>query len=189
MIKWSILVPTMPSRRVLRRRLLTVLEPQLEGYDDIELLILEDNCKRNYGSKLQSMIDIAQGEYVNFIDDDDLVASNYVEALYPLLDGVDCVGFTGSISINEGEFNPVYYSKKYTKPTEKNGAYYRHVQQLNPIKRELVKQIPYDGHFGADITWGDKMVEAGLLKTENKTNKTIYFYLADTLHEREVWDE
>jgi len=188
-IKWSILIPTMPSRRELRRRVLMILEPQVEKYDDIELLIFEDNCKRDYGSKLQSMIDIAQGEYISFIDDDDLVSERYVDLIYPNLDGVvDCVGFTGHISINDGPIMPVYYSSENLQPENKPEGYYRYVQHVNPIKRSIVEQVPYDGHFGADTEWSGKVAKLNLITEEKYVPEVLYMYLASTIENREIWD-
>lgn len=187
-IKWSILIPTLPARRELLIRLLGVLEPQLDGYDDIELLILEDNRKREYGPKLQAMIDIAQGEYVNFIDDDDLISDDYVELIYPSLDGVDCVGFVGQISIDSGPWENVFYSMKNTVWRNEPDGYYRSPQHLTPIRREIVAQIPWVGHRGADKVWSDKLANGGLIKTENFIDKPVYYYYAETEKNRDgVW--
>lgn len=68
-IKLSILIPTVPRRKAHLERLLATLEPQLT--DEVELLVLMDNKKSLIGSKRQKMIDISQGEYIVFIDDDD----------------------------------------------------------------------------------------------------------------------
>lgn len=187
-IKWSILIPTLPSRRELRRRLLIILEPQLEKYDDIELLILEDNAKRDYGAKLQSMIDIANGEYISFIDDDDLVSENYVDTIYSQLNGVDCIGFKGIVSVNDGPIMPVFYSKKNLQPVNQEDGYYRFIQQVNPVKLEIVKQIPYEGHFGADTLWSEKLQKSGLLKTEYFIDDILYKYIASTIVNREIWE-
>jgi hypothetical protein len=180
----------MPDRREQRRRVLMLLEPQLERYDDIELLILEDNCKRKYGPKLQAMVDIAQGDYISFIDDDDLVSERYVELIYPHLNGtVDCVGFTGHISINDGPIMPVFYSIKNKIPENRFDGYYRYVQHVNPIKRSIIQQVPYDGHFGADTVWSDQVSELNLLNVEAYVPEVMYMYLASTTENREVWDD
>ena len=68
-IKLSILIPTVPRRKEHLERLLATLEPQIT--DEVELLVLMDNKKSLIGSKRQKMIDISQGEYIVFIDDDD----------------------------------------------------------------------------------------------------------------------
>lgn len=190
--KWSILIPSLPARRELRKRVLDRLEYQLGtcDYDDIELLVLEDNRSREYGPKLQAMIDIAQGEYVCFVDDDDLVSDHYVKTLRPLMDGVDHVGFTASISIEGGPWKPVYYSVKHKVWRDTPKGYYRNPQHLTPIRRDLAVQIPWRGHYGADRDWSTRMAEAGLIQTENLAPKDdpVYFYYCDTTKNREgVW--
>ncbi|MCV2369023.1 hypothetical protein [Roseateles oligotrophus] len=186
--KWSILVPTLPARRELRKRLLDILEPQVARYPDVELLVLEDNRSRQYGPKLQAMINIAQGEYVNFVDDDDLISDHYVETIYPLLTGVDCVGFSAQVSVEGGPFKSVFYSIKNKVWVDAPEGYYRNPQHLTPIRRELVLQVPWVGHYGADRTWSHKMASKGLLKTENVTNEVLYTYYATQKENREgVW--
>ncbi|MBT9493251.1 MAG: hypothetical protein IV107_13120 [Paucibacter sp.] len=186
--KWSILVPSLPARRALRQRLLDILEPQVARFPDVELLVLEDNRSRQYGPKLQTMIDIAQGEYVNFVDDDDLISERYVETIYPLLTGVDCVGFTAQVSVEGGPFKSVFYSIKNTVWVDAPEGYYRNPQHLTPIRRELVLQVPWVGHYGADRTWSHKMAAKGLLKTENVSDAVLYTYFATQKENREgVW--
>lgn len=186
--KWSILVPSLPARRELRQRLLDILEPQVARFPDVELLVLEDNRSRQYGPKLQAMIDIAQGEYVNFVDDDDVISERYVETIYPLLTGVDCVGFSAQISIEGGPFKSVFYSIKNQIWKDAPEGYYRNPQHLTPIRRELVLQVPWVGHYGADRTWSHKMAAKGLLKTENVTDAVLYTYYATQKENREgVW--
>ncbi|MCV2355933.1 glycosyltransferase [Paucibacter sp. B2R-40] len=186
--KWSILVPTLPARRELRKRLLAILEPQVARFPDVELLVLEDNRSRQYGPKLQAMIDIAQGEYVNFVDDDDVISEHYVETIYPLLTGVDCVGFSAQVSVEGGPFKSVFYSIKNKIWVDAPEGYYRNPQHLTPIRRELVLQVPWVGHYGADRTWSHKMASKGLLKTENVTDEILYTYYATQKENREgVW--
>jgi hypothetical protein len=185
--KWSILIPTVPARRELRKRVLAQLEPQLEGYSDIELLVLEDNRSFSYGDKMQTMIDIAQGEYVNFIDDDDMISRDYVKTIYPLLDGVDSVGITGEVTVEGANPKPVYYSVQHAEWRDEKDAYYRNPQHLTPIKRELVKQIPWNGGYGADRSWSHRMAESGLIKTENVAQGTLYYYLCTEANRAGVW--
>lgn len=186
--KWSILVPSLPARRELRKRMLAILEPQVARYPDVELLVLEDNRSREYGPKLQAMIDIAQGEYLNFVDDDDEISEHYVDTIYPLLNGVDCVGFSARISVEGGPFKSVFYSMKNKVWVDAPEGYYRNPQHLTPIRSELVRQIPWVGHYGADRTWSHKMSASGLLQTENVTDAVLYTYYATQKENREgVW--
>jgi hypothetical protein len=188
-IKWSICMASVPQRREIRRRVIMLLEPQLASYNDIEFLIFEDNRKRDYGQKLQSLVNIAQGEYISFIDDDDVISESYVSTLYELMfDHVDCVTFNAHCSLNDSVTLPVYYSLSNTEPRNEESGYFRYVQHLNPVRLDKVRQVEYSGHSGADVRWSNNIRDLGLLKTENNTDKVLYYYPASTGKNREIWD-
>lgn len=178
-IKWSILIPTVPARREMLRQMLRMLEPQLEAcpYKDIELLVLEDNRKRDYGAKMQSMIDIAQGEYVCFVDDDDRVSNDYVSSFREAMEeNRDCIGFMAQYSHNGFPGKNVKYSRETLVWNEDATTYYRNPQHLTPIKRGLVKRVPWEGHYGADHTWSHRMTKLGIIRTETFVPKILYYY-------------
>lgn len=187
-IKWTIGIPSVPARRELRQRVLDQLEKQIEKYDDIEILVLEDNRKRLLGAKRQAIVDIAQGEYISFIDDDDRISDHYIDTIYPLLDGVDCIGFTGQISIEGADWQDVYYAKNY-QIQNLNNCYKRPSQHLTPMRTELVKQIGYRGHRHEDSDFARRMKNSHLLKTEHKTKEVLYYYYSTVKENRVgVWD-
>ncbi len=74
-VKFSILIPTLFSR--LERFALPMyrrLQKLADGIDDeVEILMLADNKKRQLAQIRQSLIDTAKGEYILFVDDDDEV--------------------------------------------------------------------------------------------------------------------
>ena len=55
----------------------TVSEMLPEG-QSVEILALYDNRKRSTGLKRQALLDLAQGQFVTCLDDDDSVASDYL---------------------------------------------------------------------------------------------------------------
>lgn len=79
-MKWTIMIATVPQRSRELARLLHRLYPQLT--DEVELLINGKDLVP-IGLKRQAMLCEAKGEYVNFIDDDDLVPKDYVEHSSP----------------------------------------------------------------------------------------------------------
>lgn len=90
-VKWTIGIPSVPARRKLRERILKQLDKQIEGYSGIELLVLEDNRQRQLGAKRQAIVDIAQGEYISFVDDDDLISDHFIDTICPMLDERDAL--------------------------------------------------------------------------------------------------
>lgn len=80
---WSILISMIPERYHTAQGLLySLLEGQsVARMPDVELLWLGDNKRRTVGAKRNALLDMARGEYVCFIDDDDEVAADYVRRL------------------------------------------------------------------------------------------------------------
>ncbi len=80
MPKLSILIPSIRSRSERMLRLYDRLQAQCEPYGhDVEILVFLDNKTRSIGYKRQSLLDIAQGDYVTWIDDDDVPSKQYVK--------------------------------------------------------------------------------------------------------------
>ena len=79
---------------------------QIEPYkNEIELISLFDNKKRSIGKKRQEMINIAQGEYIVFIDDDDRISEDYISQIMSKLyenPTTDCVVFDSICRVNGG---------------------------------------------------------------------------------------
>ena len=84
---WSILIAMIPERYHLMQPLLySLLETQsVARMPDVELLALMDNRRRPVGAKRNALLEMARGEYVSFIDDDDTVAGDYVARIYRTL--------------------------------------------------------------------------------------------------------
>ena len=81
--KWSILVCSIPTRYPFPAgRLWEDLQQQVSKYDSkVELIGLIDNFWRSVGEKRNSLVSMAGGEYISFIDDDDSVGPDYVERI------------------------------------------------------------------------------------------------------------
>lgn len=91
---FSALVCGTPSRMQSHAMpLLAKLTTQAEG-KSTEVLYLMDNKQRSVGAKRQALLDIARGEYVAYVDDDDDVAPDYVSSI------------TAAISAQGWENNP-----------------------------------------------------------------------------------
>lgn len=81
---WSILISGIPERfHTVQPLLYSLLETQAVGrMSDIELLYLLDNRRRSVGAKRNALLDAACGEFISFIDDDDMVAADYVKRIH-----------------------------------------------------------------------------------------------------------
>lgn len=79
-MKLSILTPTIPERDTQVSILTEKLRKQI-GNLPVEHLVFQDNRRRSIGAKRQALVDIARGEYIAFVDDDDDVSGDYVTAI------------------------------------------------------------------------------------------------------------
>lgn len=84
-VKWSILVATTSSRLV---RFFTPLVLDLENQvakakavESVEVIALFDSKSMTIGEKRNILLGSARGEYISYIDDDDVVSSHYVERI------------------------------------------------------------------------------------------------------------
>jgi|SRR5215471_14117578 len=76
----SVLTPAVPSRILAVNSLCKVLADQI-GAAPVEHIILVDNKRRTVGEKRDALLRAARGFYVAFVDDDDMVAPEYVHEL------------------------------------------------------------------------------------------------------------
>lgn len=69
----------------------------------VEIIVVTDNKKMMLGHKRNVMVDIAQGKYIQFTDDDDRVSDDFISTL---LEGIktdaDCIVFQAEVSLHGG---------------------------------------------------------------------------------------
>lgn len=176
-VKWSILILTQPSRTVLLDRLLFYLKPQTWAHSqEVELCIKTFDRTKSLGENRSEMVRSAKGEYVSFVDDDDMVPLNYVAKILPLLDGVDYIGFRLQCWWDGKELLPTFHSLRFARWYEDGTGYYRDLSHVNPIKRELALKVPFDGGHGEDHRWADQLRGLNVVRTEHYIDEVMYEY-------------
>lgn len=159
-----------------------------DDQDRVEIIILTDNKKMMLGHKRNVMVDIAQGKYVAFVDDDDRIADDYLAELLKAAESdADSIVFTAEVSLNGEPPKPCYYSKDYPVDYNKTNAYYRIPNHICCVKREVSLKSSFPHLlYGEDAGYG-KLLKPHL-KTEHKINKVLYYYdyNADTT-ETQAW--
>ena len=182
MIKLSILICTIPSRKDFLKRLLGVLD--IQRRPDIEIII-SDSPVYTIGYKRNWLKDQAKGVYLQFIDDDDLVAPNYIDLqMVGINKGVDCCSLRGIIT--EDGLNPQIFEhsikygiyKTITDSLPGEVRYERYPNHLNCIKSSIAKQFAFpEKNHGEDTDWATMIHQSGLIKTEHYILEVIYYYL------------
>jgi glycosyltransferase involved in cell wall biosynthesis len=181
-MKLSILVPTMPSRAHYLKRLKRSLKDQVNP--DVELLIFEGDPGQSIGSKRNALLDMAKGDYVAFVDDDDIVAHHYVSSVLKAIESnPDVVGIHllhyEDYALRGLTYHSLRFSKWYDEPNQQHPNlknYYRNPNHINPVKRELALQVKFpEINMGEDKDYSMRLKP--LLSSEVYISDPIYAYL------------
>lgn len=185
--KLSILIPTVPEDEVyfipLMRELRGQIFPNFEY--QIEIIVESDNYEHTTGWKRNQLLEKADGDYIAFVDSDDMVASNYIRHL---MDGiakdVDCCSLLG-VYTEDGK-NPRLFehSLKYSEYRTNEDAiplvditFERFTNHISCVRASIAKQFKFpDQNVSEDTLWAEKLHESGLLKTEYCVPEVIYYY-------------
>lgn len=171
-MKWTIAVLSTAQRKVELTRITAILRHQIGDRKDIQLLIADG--VGGVGEKRQWCIDHARGEYVNFVDDDDIISHVYVDSIHPLLDGVDYVGFRMQHYRDGHKSKPTFHSLAYEEWSEDEQGFYRDISHLNPMKTTIARQATFSGDYAEDHDWAEQL--RGIPKTQNYIYAPMYFY-------------
>lgn len=104
----SILILSIPSRTESVTALMKKLEGQLGNRRSVEILVLTDNRSQSISEKRNVLLRAARGKFVCFLDDDDGIANNYVDALLTAAtenQTVDCISFDQFCSLDGEPMN------------------------------------------------------------------------------------
>ena len=186
-MKFSILICSLESRDNYLSRLMSVLTPQVEAYSkEVEVIIEIDDGKLSIGDKRNLLLEKSNGEYIAFIDDDDLVSFDYVEKILgSLKSNPDTVGMH-LLHFNDDNFAGLtYHSLKYRSWFENRDLttglmrYYRNPNHLNPVKREYALKTKFPGiSMGEDKEYSKNILK--FLESEEYIVEPIYYYLFRT---------
>lgn len=187
MKKLSILICSLNQRSEYLNRLKQCLQPQVNN-SQVEVLVHIDNGELSIGEKRNILLSKSTGEYVAFVDDDDLVSDVYVEQILNAMHGdPDVIGMHLLMYIDSHlrglTYHSLQYKQWYHKPNnyDKNLThYFRNPNHLNPVKSNIAKQIMYP-----PINMGeDKAYSMNLLKylldnncKEQYIAEPLYYYL------------
>ena len=183
MYKLTILIPTIPERNVMLDALLSKIYCQLTegGFIGQVQVITDQSMNMTIGEKRNSMMRVAKGDYVCFIDDDDDISPDYIRLI---MEGIetnpDCCSLIGEMTWNGTNPQLFEHSIKYNayKTNINNRIMYeRFPNHLNCVKTSIAKQFEFP-HWksGEDTEQACRMFNSGLLKTEYEIKSVIYHY-------------
>lgn len=184
----SLLIPTVPSRSSKLQRLLENIEgnrgEKTEGVD-YEVVVLSTPEYRNggesTGAKRNALLASARGDYVWFIDDDDLLMNNSLSAVIDLCrsEQKDMVATCGKYTVNGAREIRWFIRKDYGNITVKgpNGEqiFHRSPNHITPVRRELAIKCTFPDMCNAeDKAYSEQLVP--LLETECILDTPAYHY-------------
>jgi len=183
--KLSILICTIEGREDSLEELLSRLSPQTT--DEVEILIEKDKAQNNISIKRNKLLDRSIGDYVCFVDDDDMVSEDYVsEILKGIETKPDVVGFKMVFYV-DGVFEKIYNHTRQS--LSKSTVYYedgkKHqfhlIDHLNPVKREHAIKTKFSTTLkrGEDTDYAKRIQMC--LRSEVLIDKVLYMYLFQTV--------
>lgn len=157
-MKLSILTPTIPERLHQAGKLHATIRQQLRSAGAghlVEHLILCDDKKRSIGAKRQALADIARGEYLAFVDDDDLIRDGYVARLLAgMEDSPDVVTFQQRAVWNGLESVVEFRLGRGDGPFMPGGVTLRDAWHVCAWRRAVVAGCQFgESNYGEDAVW------------------------------------
>lgn len=178
---WTIGILHLTKRKKSYDALIAELDKQIQlcgATSIIEIITEIDDGQSSVGTKRNKVLENANGEYVCFIDDDDMVTPIYVSSILKCLekkpDVVELVGFLPHHNL------PFIHNLNCGGHFRKDGTQFRTPNHLNTIKTEIAKKIRYkEISHGEDQDYSHRLWDSGLMKTEELVGKTMYIYQFD----------
>jgi glycosyltransferase involved in cell wall biosynthesis len=143
----------------------------------VEIGIYKDNKEISVGEKRNRLVNKSSGKFVVFIDDDDIISSDYLEQIFKAIEtSPDVITFKGFMTTN-GTDRYNFLLKLNVNYTTINKTHYRFPNHLCPMKRSLIKDVKFEHiTLQEDIRWATKIRDLGLLKNDYHINNELYHY-------------
>ena len=172
--KLSILTPTIRGRE----KSLSILQDKIEAGNNgqIEHLILYDNRARSIGAKRQALVDIARGEYIAFVDDDDDISGEYVSSLLRAIEtGADVITFKQRAIQNDAESIIEFGVKNEDQTFNAGGITLRAPWHVCVWRREVVDGCLFgESNYGEDLVWCKQARKR--IRTGHHIDKILHTY-------------
>ena len=178
-MKLSILICTLPEPFRDSRYINTLVRKLVyqAANKSVQILYLGDNKSMSVGEKRNTLLDIAKGERIIFVDDDDQVTDNYVKTLlsYCELD-YDCVSI--GVRMTEKDIERIYdYTFKANINKRDNGRFIagRMPNHLCLWRKSVASRVRFpDRNLGEDHLWAEQQLLKGY--SFHDTKEILYHY-------------
>lgn len=183
--KLSVLILTLPSRSAKLKILLEELAFQIQT-KPVQFLSLGDNKSMSVGEKRNSLLDMAKGEFVTFVDDDDTISDNYISTLLQAIDNnpdKTVICFRGEQTTDGHQDIPFQYNVNFGRNFKKaiDGQRWKVMlpDHLCAWNRSKVTERFPDKNLGEDHTWARNMAMTYREEDQVLLTETLYYYQYD----------
>ena len=178
----SILILTLPTRIDSYSNLIRTLNQQVienNLLDKVQILSLCDTKEISVGEKRNILLNKSIGRYVCFIDDDDLIATDYlIKIISAISSNADVVTFCGDY-VENGQTTPFSISTIHRGNYNHPNLFYRLPNHLCPVKREIALSCLFtDKNYGEDSDYAERINQH--IKNEFHIQDKLYFYMYDS---------
>jgi len=177
-MKLSVLICSLPSR-VNEFNILHELNSQIKEFkNDVEIIYLGDCWNWSIGEKRNKLISLACGDYICFVDDDDMISDNYINLILKAINKkTDVITFEVKIR-HLNEWKKVFYNKDFLRDKNFPKYFERLPNHLMVFKKEIYEKVKFRNlNMGEDSIFAREVKP--LLKTQTKIKDTLYYYHAD----------
>src|SRR5579859_8076415 len=143
---WQILIASVWARTSYLEALLNHLSRQTVAHPGrVSVLVDRDNGETPVGRKRSRLLQASTANYISYVDDDDWVADDYItRIMLALTEQPDAVGFLLAYSKDGQVQKAAIHSRHISHWHEDDGWYYRTINHLNPVRRDLaVRCLPF----------------------------------------------
>ena len=161
----------------IQRQLWGQYEQLPENYQSrVEIIMLTDNKTMMLGHKRNVLVGMAQGRYVQFVDDDDRVEPDMIRTILDATyRGADTITFLAQVSLNGETPKPCRYSLRYLVDKNTAAGYERVPNHICAIKRDLATRVSFP-HLPYGEDSGYAKLLRPFLRTETHIDRVLYHY-------------
>ena len=181
----SVLIPSIEERRDnFLSRIVGELGRQALPYGEkVEVLTLVDNREISVGEKRNRLLEMANGEHLVFIDDDDRIAPNYLDEIMGAIDTIkplDCIVYDCICTITSwnGRVSARLHCKygvEYGYTNDGRGNWTGKPAHTMVWRSEIAKRHRYPNtSAGEDIDWVRRACVD--IMHQHRIDKVLYYY-------------
>ena len=189
----SILTPTIPGRERQLQALQWRIEEQIQALPthiedrssavktsgQVEHLIFSDNRQRSIGAKRQALVNIARGQYIAFVDDDDDIGDSYVASLLQAAQtGADVITFLQGATYTGKQSVVDFQLGQGDHGFVPGGITNRDAWHVNAWRRSRVAHCQFgESNYGEDLVWCQQARR--MAQTTVHIPKILHYYRHD----------